>query len=78
MTRKELIAAYKGTFATESGVKVLADLSQSCMEQQQTFVPGAPDATAFNQGMREVILRIRRRLDAAPGEQDQETAINES
>lgn len=65
-----LILTYKKVFSGEDGKRVLEDLERQLFANGQTFVPGSPDVSAFNAGMREAYLRIVRRieydLDAKP------------
>lgn len=62
-TRQQLAMRYRELFSTEHGKAVLADLDSQCFHQSQTFVPSDPYSSAFNAGMREVILRIHRRIE---------------
>lgn len=61
---KQLVMDYQGTFGSEEGRRVLADLSKQCYADALTFVPGSPDGTAFNEGKRYVILHIQRLVAA--------------
>ena len=69
MTPKEfrqLILDFKGTFATEEGQRVLDELSYECHENELTYIRNDPNATAFNEGKRFVILHIRSRMATDP------------
>ena len=50
---------YKYCFETEAGKEVLKDLANFCKYNEPTFVAGDPYATAFNEGMRRVFLRMK-------------------
>lgn len=54
---------YGLTFTSEHGSRVLKDLYRFCGMAQPSFVPGAPDETAFNEGKRRVFLRIAALLE---------------
>lgn len=54
---------YKICFDTPEGQRVLKDLVQFCKYRDSTFVAGDPHATAFNEGMRRVALRIIKFLN---------------
>lgn len=60
--RCELIEAYKRVFGSADGKKVLTDLLIACHEGRDTFVAGAPDLSAWNQGQRAVGLYIKTKL----------------
>lgn len=49
---------YQQCFKTPAGEKVLQDLMLFCKYRDSSFVVGDPNQTAFNEGMRRVILRI--------------------
>jgi len=51
-----MIADYASTFTSESGKRVLNDLKKSFCGD--CLVPGMPDATAYNLGLRGAVLRI--------------------
>ena len=54
---KSLRLAYRKTFESEDGKKVLEDLKRRCFYDKPTFV-GDMNATAFNEGTRSVVLMI--------------------
>ncbi len=60
---KDKLAAYKITFSSPEGKKVLADLKSSY--SGISFVPGYADVTAFNEGRRSVADDIETILAAA-------------
>jgi hypothetical protein len=72
--QRDLIMAYKTTFGTAEGKAALVDLSRVCMENAQTFIAGHPDLTEFNQGLRGVILYIRKKIEANLDDNEPETA----
>lgn len=49
---------YRIVFGTSEGQRVLQDLFKFCGMDRDVFVPGAPDQTAYQAGMRRVALRI--------------------
>ena len=54
---------YGLTFSSDHGKRVLKDLYRFCGMGQPSFVPGAPDETAFNEGKRRVFLRLAALLE---------------
>jgi hypothetical protein len=61
--KKNLIIAYQKVFNTDEGVKVMENLNRLCFFKRGTS-GHAPEATAENNGKREVILHIHQYLDA--------------
>ena len=57
---KRLTLDYRHAFSDPEGQRVLADLALQCYENSLTYIDGNPNATAFNEGKRFVILHIRR------------------
>lgn len=55
---KNLRIAYKQTFNTEAGQKVLKDLQGRCFKYDTTVVPGDPQGTHVNEGARQILLTI--------------------
>lgn len=53
---------YKKTFSTDHGKKVLEDLMMRSGMRSCNFVPGDPQATAFNEGNRQIVLYILQKL----------------
>ena len=51
-------ADYRNVFDSDSGRRVMADLFRFCRMGQPSFVAGDPHATAYQEGMRRVFLRI--------------------
>jgi hypothetical protein len=49
---------YRFTFGTPEGQVVLRDLMRFCGVRQNSYVPGDPTTTAFNEGKRRVAIRI--------------------
>lgn len=62
MTEKEIITQkvqdFNFAFGSEQGLRVLSYLSRFCLKNDNTFVLGSPDKSAFNEGARAVILEI--------------------
>jgi len=54
---------YKAIFAGDIGQHVLGDILQQCGTDVQSFVPGSPDETAFNEGRRRVGNYIEKMLN---------------
>lgn len=59
----DTILAYKDTFNSEQGKKVLYDLMKVCHLLQPSYVGGTPEETAFREGERSVVLRILTQLE---------------
>lgn len=59
---------YKSVFGTPDGQLVLADLVRETGWDQQSFVEGCADTTAFNEGMRRVVTRIVKFTQMTPGD----------
>ena len=49
---------YYNLFNSTLGKDVLADLKKFCHHESPTYVVGDPMHTAYNEGMRRVLLRI--------------------
>lgn len=60
---KEMMLAYKRTFNSPDGKKVLADLFKSCHMMNSTM-DKSPHEMAFNEGARSVVLRILKTVNA--------------
>lgn len=59
---EDLKLAYRRTFNTEDGQKVLADLKLRFSFEASTFIPGDPHYSAFKEGQRDAVLLIVRML----------------
>jgi hypothetical protein len=59
---EDLKLAYRRTFNTEDGQKVLADLKLRFSFEASTFIPGDPHYSAFKEGQRDAVLLIARML----------------
>lgn len=59
---RELALAYKRTFDSDDGKKVLHDLMKSCHIMTSTFNTD-PYETHYNEGARSVILRILKTVN---------------
>lgn len=64
--RKQLIIDYGITFDSDSGKRVLEDLCKFCGYDGALFQVGAPDATVFSLGLREVFLHIKAKIAEDP------------
>ena len=70
--RRQMLHNYHATFDSDAGKKVLEYLAVECMDVVKdvngnllgTYVPESDRASAFNEGKRAVILRIRSILSA--------------
>jgi len=59
---EDLKLAYRRTFNTEDGEKVLSDLKARFSFEATTFVPNDPHQSAFREGQRDAVLLIVRML----------------
>ena len=57
---EQLQRDYNFTFSTPEGKRVLKHLFGLCFVLSDTFVPGKPDQSAYNQGRRAVFMEIER------------------
>ncbi len=64
-------ANYRAVFQTPDGKKVLKDLMQFSNFFRGSYVKGDPSTTAFNEGMRQVILRILTIMETDPLKQEE-------
>ena len=71
---KQLIMDYQGTFGTAEGKRVLEDLSGRGHQNTATYVVGDTHHSAYQEGMRCVILHIRAMIAKNPNEDRQEQA----
>jgi len=62
--QKRIMAFLHETFDKDCGQMTLDWISKECMEHEQTFVPDSERVTAFNEGKRSFILRLRAALAA--------------
>jgi|TARA_R100000234_G_C4943508_1_gene153991 hypothetical protein len=60
---EQLIHMYKDVFTSDNGKKVLFDLEARCSWRSSSYVQGDPNATAFEEGKRSVLLHIHNMLD---------------
>lgn len=56
------VQSFKEAFATDSGLTVLGYLSKKCREHEATYTADNALHTAYQEGMRSVILYIRAQL----------------
>lgn len=59
-----MLQAYATVFGSPLGQQVLDDLRRSCFMNRTSFV-NDPYQSAFNEGMREVVLMIQRAIQLA-------------
>ena len=59
---------YKDVFNSPDGQMVIADLIKFTNAHDQSYTPGDPTQTAFNEGMRRVITRIEKFVHMTPKE----------
>ena len=57
----QLERCYNRTFKSDDGKVVFNDLIEHCFANESTYVPGAPEAMAVNEGCRRVFLRIAQK-----------------
>ncbi len=62
----KLIAAYKEFSEREFSQVILRDLACYCHFNQTSFIPGATEYTAFNEGARDVFLHILEMMNMKP------------
>ncbi len=60
---------YEAVFNTPVGKEVLRDLMEFAKFLEPTYVPGDPTTSAYNEGMRRIILRIVSILNKDPRKQ---------
>lgn len=60
--RKEIVSAFKAVFLSRDGERVLQHLRE-LYNDETTFVPGDPYASAYNEGCRAVYLQILKTID---------------
>jgi len=72
--REQLIMDFQTTFSSDSGKRVLSQLSEVCFENKLTYVDGNPGKSAYNEGRRDVLLGIKSLLRANPHTKRQEEA----
>ena len=72
MTPKEKVEAFKRTFGTEEGQKVLNELAIFCHQNKPLAVAGDPYATFWNDGKRCVYLEIKHWIDLVLPEEGSE------
>ena len=71
MNNKDLIElelAYKQTFSSETGKKVLEDLKKRCGFHTTTHIKGDSHESAFLEGTRHTVLFINNMLNKKPTE----------
>lgn len=59
---------YKMVFESDQGQMVLADLIKFSNAHNQSYTPGDPTQTAFNEGMRRIVTRIEKFTGMTPRE----------
>ena len=59
---------YKNVFDSYEGRMVLADLIKFSGAHDQSYTPGDPTQTAFNEGLRRVVTRIEKFVGMTPKE----------
>ena len=74
---EQLVKDYMSTFASPEGLKVLDSLSRFCGENRTCFAAGDPYQTIYNEGVRAVILHIRRMINEDLSQPKEDQTINE-
>ncbi len=64
--QRALIQAYKQFSEEEFSQVILRDLACYCHFNQTSFIPGATEYTAFNEGARDVFLHILEMVNTDP------------
>jgi len=59
----ELKRMYTDVFSGTAGKKILTDLESRCNWRGSSYVAGDPNATAFEEGKRAVILHIHNMIN---------------
>lgn len=78
---KRLIVAYKNTFASPEGLRVLADLVKQCPQLTSAdHLRGVLDANRLfvKEGQRSVLLYIHKMLGRDPNAEAPDHAVNDS
>ena len=57
---------YRAVFDTPKGKEVLKDLMTFAKFFDTSYVPGDPSTTAYNEGMRRIVLRILSIMEKDP------------
>lgn len=66
---RSLNEAYQDTFESAAGKAVLDDLEKKAFFTRTTFDPN-PQQTAFNEGLRALVLHIHHYMNSKPIEED--------
>jgi hypothetical protein len=61
----QTLEAYRQVFTSPAGKDVFKDLCRSCFMYTTTLVPNDPLQSAYNEGMRSVVLKIQRAVEGA-------------
>lgn len=79
MTQEQIKRAqdFKETFAADEGVRTLGHLSKKCREHEATYTAKDALHTAYQEGMRSVIIYIRAQLSKDLGKKTQKEARND-
>jgi hypothetical protein len=68
---------FKECFATDEGLRTLVHLSKKCREHVATYTANNALHTAYQEGMRSVIIYIREQLSKDLGKKEQKEAKND-
>ena len=77
-TERQVYMDFRSLFASETGSRVIKNLSNYCYENRSTFVEGSPSKQNVNNGKRAVILYIREKMNRKLDEETQTQAIHKT
>ena len=75
---KQVYMDFKSLFTSETGSRVIDNLSNYCYESRSTFVEGSQTKQNVNNGKRAVILYIREKMNKKFDETMQTKAIHKT
>ncbi len=75
--QKKKAIDFKECFATDEGIRTLGHLSEKCREHVATYTAKDALHTAYQEGMRSVIIYIRAQLSKDLGKKKQKEARND-
>ncbi len=61
-----LVTIYRSVFGTVKGKEILHDLIEKCGLYKTSYVPRDAQGTAFNEGMRSMIMYVIAKLELKP------------
>ena len=76
--KKQEAQDIKETFSTDEGIRALGYISKKCREHVATYTANNALHTAYQEGMRSVIIYIRAQLSKDLGKKSQKEAKNDN